>query len=215
MMSEKIFKYEGEEKEPGLGEIQVADLRHTRELAEPPEAPAAAPSEPAPPEKQAAPAPAVEPPADVEVETEVGMHEAAAATAEHGAHDHHAGEHEGHAHEGQGEEGAASAFEMEQLRLLFGGGLTAYLRGQLGLLFNFALISLGRMPNPATGIVAIDLDKAKTAIDVFEFLITRIQAELQPTERTETMNLIAELKYLFMQQAQAAAPQAPVMPGPV
>lgn len=209
-MSDKIHKYEGEEKEPGPGEIEVADLRHTRELAEPAEAPAAAPAEPAKPEQSApaAPAPTPEPPEDVEVETEVGMHEAGDAHAAHEGHDHAT-----HEHEAPGGEDAASAFEMEQLRLLFGAGLTAYLRGQLGLLFNFALISLGRMPNPATGIVAIDLEKAKIAIDVFEFLVTRIQGELQPTERTETLNLIAELKYIFMQQAQAAAPQAPEKPG--
>jgi hypothetical protein len=204
-MSEKIHKYESEEKEAETGEIEVADLRHTRELAEPPEAPAAAPAHPVPPEKPAAPAPAPEPPEDVEVETEVGMHEAGA---EHAGHDHSA-----HEPETPGEEDPAAAFEMEQLRLLFGAGLSAYLRGQLGLLFNFAFISLGRMPNPATGIVAIDLEKAKTAIDVFEFLVTRIQAELQPAERTETLNAIAELKFMFMQQAQAAAPQAPEKPG--
>jgi hypothetical protein len=213
MMSDKIHKYEGEEHDPEQGEIEVADLRHTRELAEPPEAPAPAPAKPAKPEPAAAPAPPVEPPADVEVETEVGMHEAAA-PAEHDGHAHDGHDHGAHEHEAAGEEDAASAFEMEQLRLLFGGGLTAYLRGQLGLLFNFALISIGRMPNPATGIVAVDLDKAKLAIDVFEFLITRIQNELQPAERTETLNLVAELKYLFMQQAQAAAPQAPEKPGP-
>lgn len=205
-MSEKIHKYEGEEKEAGTGEIEVADLRHTRELAEPEEAPAAAPAPPAPPEKPAAAAPPPEPPEEVEVETEVGMHEAGA---EHAGHDHSA-----HEPEDAGAEDPAAAFEMEQLRLLFGAGLSAYLRGQLGLLFNFAFISLGRMPNPATGIVAIDLEKAKTAIDVFEFLVTRIQAELQPAERTETLNAIAELKFMFMQQAQAAAPQAPDKPGP-
>lgn len=207
-MSDKHAKYDGEEREPGQGEIEVADLRHTRELEEPPEAPA----QPVPPVKPVPPAPpqpVAEPPEDVEVETEVGMHEAPGEPEGHGAQAHAA-----HDQGGQGGEDAAAAFEMEQLRMLFGAGLSAYLRSQLGLLFNFAFISLGRMPNPATGIVAIDLEKAKLAIDVFEFIVARIQGELQPAELTETKNAIAELKFLFMQQAQAAAPQAPEKPAP-
>lgn len=193
-MSDKDYKYEGEAKEQP-GEVEVADLRHSRELAEPEPAPAPPPPPPgvtesAPPPPSAVTAP--EPPEEeAEVENEIGMPESAE---EHAA---HAGE------------DAASAFEMEQLRLLFGGGLVTYLRSQIGLLFNFALIALGRMPNPATGIVAVDLDKSKMAIDTFEFIVTRIQAELNANERSEMLNLIAELKYTFMQQAQAAAPQAP------
>jgi hypothetical protein len=197
-MSDKNYKYEADAQEPGPGEVEVADMRHSRELAEPPappappEPPAAAPAAPAPP-PPAPVAAAPEPPEDApEVETEIGMH------AEAEPHEPHEGE------------DAASAFEMEQLRLLFGGGLTVYLRSQIGLLFNFALISLGRMPNPATGIVAIDLDKAKLAIDMFEFIVLRIQAELEPNERAETLNLVKELKYAFMQQAQAATPQSPL-----
>ncbi len=203
-MSDKNYKYEADAREQE-GEVEVADMRHSRELAEPapapepPPPPVALESTPAPPPPAAAEAEPEPPEDEAEVETEIGMPESAEPHAEHEGH-----EHEGHEHEG---EDAASAFEMEQLRLLFGGGLIVYLRSQIGLLFNFALISLGRMPNPATGIVAVDLDKAKLSIDMFEFIVTRIQAELNPTERNETLNLVAELKYTFMQQAQAAAPQ--------
>lgn len=199
-MTEKIFKYEGDTPKP-VDEIEVADLRHTRELAEPepppaPEPPAAEATPPDTPKHKAEPAKPPELEVLPEVEEEIGMPE---------EHDEHAG----HQHGAPGEDDPAAAFEMEQLRLLFGAGLTAYLRGQLGLLFNFALISLGRMPNPATGIVATDLEKARLSIDMFEFIVGRIQAELQGAERNEVLQLVAELKYSFMQLAQAAAPQVP------
>jgi hypothetical protein len=57
--------------------------------------------------------------------------------------------------------------------------------------------------------VATDLDKARLAIDMFEFITGRIQNELQGAERNEVLQLVAELKYSFMQLAQAAAPQVP------
>jgi hypothetical protein len=198
-MTEKIFEYEGDHSEHA-GEIEVADMRHTRELAEPAAPPEPAiPAPPAAPEPKAEPAKAPEPEVAAEVEEEIGMLD------QHEPHD----PHEGHEHGEPGEDDPAVAFEMEQLRLLFGAGLTAYLRGQLGLLFNFALISLGRMPNPATGIVAADLEKARLAIDMFEFIASRIQGELQGAERNEVLQLVAELKYSFMQMAQAATPQTP------
>lgn len=209
-MSEKIFDYESDHPEE-TGEIEVADMRHSRELAEPapekpepsPKIPDATQETPAPAdshddkqEKKAVPppTPVPEPPLDAETENEIGMP------------DELDDQHE-HMHGQPGADDPAAAFEMEQLRLLFGSGLSAYLRGQLGLLFNFALISLGRMPNPATGIVATDLDKARLAIDVFEFIVSRIQGELQGAERNEVLQLVAELKYSFMQLAQSAAPK--------
>lgn len=94
---------------------------------------------------------------------------------------------------------AAQQAEMAYLMQLFQLGQTGYLRSQLGVLLNFAMINLGRMPNPATGIVTADLEQAKTAIDVFEFILVKVQAQLDPRERAELTQLLSDMKYTFMQ----------------
>jgi hypothetical protein len=189
-MSEKSYQYEEQHAPEQGGDIEIADLRHSRELEEAAAAPAppgaAPPGQPATQPAAATP-PAPEPGAAPEVEAEIGMPEEGRKT-------------------DAAPPGGEAEFEMEQLRMLFGGGLSAYLRSQLGLLFNFALIALGRMANPASGIVSVDVDKARLAIDVFEFLVAKLHPELSTEERTEMVNLLAELKYLFMQQRPPAPP---------
>ncbi|MCC7478324.1 DUF1844 domain-containing protein [bacterium] len=103
------------------------------------------------------------------------------------------------------EEQAAAALEMAQLRQVFAGGLSRYLQAQLGLLLNFALIGLGRAPDPTTGLVTQNLAQARLAIDVLEFLVLRLESELHPQDRQQLAQLISDLKYAFMQ---AVAPQS-------
>lgn len=91
--------------------------------------------------------------------------------------------------------------EMEQLKMIFGMGLDGYLQSQLGLLLNFAIISLGRAPNPATGLVSTELDKAKLAIDLLEFIYARIKSGLPEQAQAELTQIIGDLKYSFMQAA--------------
>ncbi len=111
--------------------------------------------------------------------------------------------------EGQGEmseeEQAAAALEMAQLRQVFAGGLSRYLQAQLGLLLNFALIGLGRAPDPTSGLVTQNLAQARLAIDVLEFLVLRLENELHPQDRQQLAQLVSDLKYAFMQ---AVAPQS-------
>jgi hypothetical protein len=95
--------------------------------------------------------------------------------------------------------------EYAYLMQLFQLGLHGYLRSQLGILLNFALISLGRAPNPSTGLVTADLDQAKLAIDAMEFTMVRVQASMPPQEKAEMVQWLSDLKYTFMQSLSGAA----------
>jgi hypothetical protein len=98
---------------------------------------------------------------------------------------------------------------MEQLKMIFGMGLDGYLQSQLGLLLNFAIISLGRAPNPATGLVSTELDKAKLAIDLLEFIYARIKSGLPEQAQAELTQITGDLKYSFMQAAASGPGPAP------
>lgn len=104
---------------------------------------------------------------------------------------------------------AAQQAEMAYLMQLFQLGQTGYLRSQLGVLLNFAMINLGRMPNPATGIVTANLEEAKVAIDIFEFILVKLQAQLEPRERMELTQLLSDMKYTFMQALGGGAATVP------
>jgi len=92
--------------------------------------------------------------------------------------------------------------EMMQLKMLFEMGLPGYLHGQLQLILNFAVIYLGRQANPATGLVSVDLDKARLAIDLFEFIIEHTKADLPEADYSGLLNVAKNLK---MEYAEAAA----------
>lgn len=95
--------------------------------------------------------------------------------------------------------------EAAQLRLLFEAGLPAYLHSQLQLLLNFAMIYLGRQPNPANGLVTTNLDHARLAIDLFDFIVKRTQGDLPEQDRAGLANLISSLKMEYTQAAQGSA----------
>ena len=92
--------------------------------------------------------------------------------------------------------------EMMQVKMLFEMGLPGYLQGQLQLILNFAVIYLGRQANPATGLVSVDLDKARLAIDLFEFIIEHTKADLPEADYSGLLNVAKNLK---MEYAEAAA----------
>ena len=100
------------------------------------------------------------------------------------------------------------ALEREQLRQIISLGLVNYLKYQLTMVLNFALLSLGSAPDPVTGLVSKDLPQAKLAIDVLEFLVARLQGEMSVAERQQMAQLVSDLKYSFMQAAADGAPAA-------
>jgi len=176
-MTDKHYVEETEGGERPKHEVVITDMRHGRSVEEPPAAePQPAPSEPPAPE-----------PVDVEpeVEQEIGHPEEARRASP---------------------DEQAAALEFEQLKMLFGAGLAAYLHSQVGLLLNFAMIALGRAANPATGLVAVDLEKAKLSIDMIEFIAGRIQADLPAEEKAVIAQYVGELKYLYVQATQAGPP---------
>jgi hypothetical protein len=109
---------------------------------------------------------------------------------------------------GSAEDAAAQA-QAAQLRQVFGLGLSRYLQGQLELLLTFALIGLGRAPDPATGLVAQNLPQARLAIDVLEFLVQRLEPDLHPQDKLQLQQLITDLKYTYMQVVGSAPVVAP------
>jgi hypothetical protein len=189
-------KSRNEEEE--RGPIEIVDTRHSRDLE------AAAP----PPEPETPPAgpeivPDIEPedldpknyPDDLRKEGE-----AVSAPADDAA----AGPLE------EDEAQAQEALEMAHIRQVFGAGIVPYLLGQLNFVLNFAVIYLGGAANPATGLVTPDMEKAKLAIDLLEFIFTHVQKELQPADRQNIERVIRDLKLSYMQGlADATVPPAP------
>ena len=97
------------------------------------------------------------------------------------------------------------AMEREQLRQIISLGLVNYLKYQLTMVLNFALLSLGSAPDPVSGLVTKDLPQAKLAIDVLEFMVARLQGEMSVAERQQMAQLVTDLKYNFMQAASDSA----------
>jgi hypothetical protein len=186
--------HDGPEQDDRPAPILITDKRHSRALDEAADEVAAAPAPPAAPAPVAPPTPPegvvefTRPAASVPPAVAPVVPEPPAPAPE----------------QVELDEEAYAAAEMEHLRLLFGAGLITYLRSQLGLLLNFALIGLGRAPNPATGLVSTELDKAKLAIDVLEFTALRLKGQLPANEEQELAQILAELKYTFLQLASSA-----------
>ena len=106
-------------------------------------------------------------------------------------------------------EGMPQSAEMDQLKLIFDAGISSYLAGQISMFINFALIYLGRAPNPASGLVATDIKKAKMAIDTLEFVSNQINEELPEAEQQQLAGIVADLKYTFMQAASGGPAPTP------
>lgn len=168
-------------------EVLISDKRHSRKLestAEPePEASVAQEDPPA----DAVPAP--EPGEVVEFEPPPRDESAAA--------------------EQPADEAEPDSPEAASMRMLFEAGITPYLHGQLQLLLSFALIYLGRQPNPATGLVSTDLEQARLVIDLFLFIVDRTGKQMPPEDQQNLVSVASSLKMEYAQAAQNAPGPAP------
>lgn len=194
--------FDDDNKEPP--EIIIQDLRHSREggdeedeqATQAEEAPEAADAgEPGAAEESASDQPVmevVEPP-QAEADSS-GMH----------GHDHDQEEDAGNGQPQDPMEQAA----MQQVMQIFEMGLDNYQKSQLGIYIQFALIYLGRMPHPVTGLVATDTDKARFAIDLLHVSFSHLESELQPQEKQEFQSVLAQLQMAYTQ----VAGNAPVPP---
>ncbi len=95
------------------------------------------------------------------------------------------------------------------VRMLFEAGIIPYLHGQLQLLLSFALIYMGRQPNPATGLVSTDLDQARLVIDLFMFIVERTGQHMPAEDRANLQNVAASLKMEYAQVAQGSSGAMP------
>jgi hypothetical protein len=194
-------------------EVVIEDLRHRRNVDEIDE-PAAEPEpEPEPEQHEALPLSPIgekQPPEDVQPE-EIPI----VATGAEGALENAPAEPGADPPEGEHpySEDEIRAMEREQLRQIISLGLVNYLKYQLTMVLNFALLNLGSAPDPVSGLVAKDLPQAKLAIDVLEFLVARLQGEMSVPERQQMAQLVADLKYSFMQAAAESTPPVPPTQG--
>ena len=62
-----------------------------------------------------------------------------------------------------------------------------------------AFISLGQMPNPASGVVEPDLASAASMIDVLEMLKVKTRGNLTPYEAGLLEKIVYELKILYVE----------------
>lgn len=176
-----------EQEEQELGEVVISDKRHSREIED------AAELEEGAEHREAEPAPetAAEPGGVVEFEPP-RKREQPAPTEERPPID-------------AEQESAQEA----SVRLLFEAGIIPYLHGQLQLLLSFALIYLGRQPNPATGLVSTDLEQARLVIDLFLFIVERTGQHMPTEDQINLSNVAASLKMEYAQVAQGAPGAAP------
>jgi hypothetical protein len=206
--------FNSDDKPQARREVIISDLRHNRDVETGEEAyeeEAPEPAAPAAPEPPAQPEPVAQAAVQDLAEAATGA-EGATLAAEPPVADGNGAELEQVDFGAEGSpytEEEMRAAEREQLRQLISLGLVNYLRYQLTMVLNFALLNLGSAADPVTGLVSKNLPQAKLAIDVFEFLVARMDPEMEPAERTQMRALVHDLKYAFMQAAQESIPPPP------
>jgi len=104
-------------------------------------------------------------------------------------------EHE-HEHEYEHEEGAIPDVRVADI-----------LRMSVQLLSDKAWVSIGLVPNPATGKVEQNLAEARRAIDAATDVIKHLEADASPMEKRELQNLLQDLRVNFLRQSTAAGSQ--------
>ena len=168
-------------------EIEISDKRHSREIT------AESEREESAVEPEAEPAPEVpaEPVGVVEFEPPKKREQAAPAEKEPPV------------------DAEQESAQEASVRMLFEAGIIPYLHGQLQLLLSFALIYMGRQPNPATGLVSADLEQARLVIDLFLFIVERTGQHMPPEDRANLVNVASSLKMEFAQVAQDAPAAVP------
>ena len=98
---------------------------------------------------------------------------------------------------------------QREFAALYEAGIEGFLQYNLGIILQLAYIYLGLIVNPATGLVARDLARAKLCIDVFEYLTERLKEHLPPQVRDELARLGKDLKLNFINVASSPPPPAP------
>lgn len=80
------------------------------------------------------------------------------------------------------------------------GALDTYttLRLFIGVLAGAAWRNLGLVVNPKTNKIEKDLDQARIAIDVFEFIFKKIEGKLGEDEKRQLSGLLNDLKINFV-----------------
>jgi hypothetical protein len=100
----------------------------------------------------------------------------------------------------EGEEQAVNIFDL---------GIEGFLEYNLGMIYQFALVYLGLIANPTSGLIARDLERAKLCIDVFEFLSGKVKALLPKEAQDELGRVTKDLKMNFIQVAASPTPAPP------
>lgn len=78
----------------------------------------------------------------------------------------------------------------------------------LGLLANQAEACLGGAPDPVTGQAFLDLQGARTIIDIFDDLIDRTRGNLAPEDHKVLLDIIGSLKVTYLEMEKVAAQMA-------
>jgi hypothetical protein len=68
---------------------------------------------------------------------------------------------------------------------------------------SIAWIKLGLQPDPATGSFDTDLAEAKVAIDIVAQMAERAAPKLDPADRREVDNLVANLRLNYVERSKA------------
>ena len=89
-----------------------------------------------------------------------------------------------------------------------------HFRMLLGLLANQAEACLGGAPDPATGQAFLDLEGARTIIDIFDDLIERTKGNLAADDNKLLLDIIGSLKVTFLEMQKVAAQMAAENSGP-
>ena len=84
----------------------------------------------------------------------------------------------------------------------------------LGLLANQAEACLGGAPDPVTGQAFLDLEGARTIIDIFDDLIERTRGNLAADDNKLLLDIIGSLKVSFLEMQKVAANMAAEQAGP-
>jgi hypothetical protein len=101
--------------------------------------------------------------------------------------------------EGQQGQGLSEE-ERKRLAEILAPDLYKLITGVVQSLADQAWMHMGIVANPATGLIAKDMAKAKLAIDCAQFLADKVSPHLDEEERREIRTLIANLQINFVQR---------------
>jgi hypothetical protein len=97
---------------------------------------------------------------------------------------------------------------------LFDIGIEGFLEYNMGMVYQFAVVYLGLVANPTSGLITRDLERAKLCIDAFEFISGKLHDYLPPEAHEEISRVTKDLKLNFIQIAASPAPPMAAAPAP-